>query len=515
MERAKEQALKNEKRTDSNVRELIFLYDEAAARTEKEISTLFARYAKDNVLTSAEAAKLLEGKEYSRWQKSIEEYIADASGAAKNSKAMLELNTLAMKSRISRKEQLLGNIYRNTMDLAGDSTTKLDSLLGDILKVNYFEGCFNIQRELGVGFNVAKIDDKTIKSILDFAWSEKHYSEAVWGHCDHLAALTKRELTLGFIQGSSVQQMAKAIDNVMGKGRYAAERLVRTESKYFANQGELLSYKENGVKKYRFIGGGEGGSCICGSLNGQIYGVDEAKPGKNFPPIHPNCLCIIVAAYDHSIFEKREHAFPLKDNIKFKEWKEKYVENGGKSGIMKEIKLENIPITNAAIDKVPLAKCETLSRGQSKQLQKRHQELLRFVQDEPPGREAICYCDMKMKVVSQYLGKGMNAVNATKLEIPHIAVHNHPSGTTFTLNDLDLLMSIETMSILSAVGNDGSVFIVEKSKKFDAAKFARLCDKSKAAYPKYKDSPENYLYFMEKLLKEADGCGLRYQKITV
>lgn len=326
MERAKEQALKNEKRTDSNVRELIFLYDEAAARTEKEISTLFARYAKDNVLTSAEAAKLLEGKEYSRWQKSIEEYIADASGAAKNSKAMLELNTLAMKSRISRKEQLLGNIYRNTMDLAGDSTTKLDSLLGDMLKVNYFEGCFNIQRELGVGFNVAKIDDKTIKSILDFAWSEKHYSEAVWGHCDHLAALTKRELTLGFIQGSSVQQMAKAIDDVMGKGRYAAERLVRTESKYFANQGELLSYKENGVKKYRFVGGGEGGSCICGALNGKIFSVDEADPGVNFPPIHPNCLCIVVAAYDHSIFEKREHAFPLQDNIKFKEWKEKYAE---------------------------------------------------------------------------------------------------------------------------------------------------------------------------------------------
>ena len=311
IEDAKDRVLRNTKRADDYARELIFLYDEAAFNIEKEIEALFARFAKDNGLTEEAARQLLEGKEYSVWRKSIEEYIAEASGAAKDSKALLELNTLAMKSRITRKEQLLANVYQIMIDLAEDSTTKLDTLLGDMLQVNYYESCFSIQRGIGLGFHVAKIDEKLIQRVLSFPWSEKHYSEAVWGACDHLSALAKRE-------------MAKAINDVMDKGRYNAERLVRTECKYFANQGEVMGYKETGIEEYQFLGGTEhSGSCTCSELNGRVFRVDEAEPGVNLPPIHPNCLCIIRAYFKKSVFAKRE-GNPLDGNIKFEEWKKKY-----------------------------------------------------------------------------------------------------------------------------------------------------------------------------------------------
>lgn len=325
IEDAKTRVLTNTRRTDDAARELIFLYDEAAFSVEKEINAMFARFAKDNALTEAEASRLLSGKEYSTWRKSIEEYISEASGAAKDSKSLLELNTLAMKSRITRKEQLLSNIYQNMIDLAGDGNTKLEELLGDMLKVNYYESCFAVQRGIGMGFNVARIDDRLLKQVLSYPWSEKHFSEAVWGQCDHLAALAKREITMGFIQGSSVQKMSKAINDVMDKGRYAAERLVRTECKRFANEGELMGYKENGIARYRFIGGSEGsGNCDCAALNGQTFKVEDAVAGVNYPPLHPNCLCIIVADFEKSIFDRRKDGNPLADNIKFKEWQQKY-----------------------------------------------------------------------------------------------------------------------------------------------------------------------------------------------
>ncbi len=336
IEDAKMRVLQNTRRTDEAARELIFLYDEAAYNVEKEINALFARFARDNALTDTQASQLLSGREYSTWRKSIEKYMAEASGAAKDSKAMLELNTLAMKSRISQKERLLANIYQNMIDLAGDSNARLETLLGDMLKVNYYESCFAIQRGIGLGFNVARVDEKLIRQVLAHPWSEKHFSEAVWGACDHLAALAKREITLGFIQGSSVQKMAKAIDDVMDKGRYNAERLVRTECKYFANQGELMGYKENGIKRYRFIGGTEGsGSCICAELNGQVFNVEDAMAGINYPPIHPNCLCIVVADFgDKGMFNREIKAEPLEKNIKFREWKEKYVDVPAQSGII-------------------------------------------------------------------------------------------------------------------------------------------------------------------------------------
>ena len=331
IEDAKERVLRNTKRADGYARELIFLYDEAAFNIEKEIEALFARFAKDNGLTEEAARQLLAGREYRVWQKSIEEYIAEASDAAKGSKALLELNTLAMKSRITRKEQLLANVYQNMIDLAEDSNAKLDTLLGDLLEVNYYESCFSIQRGIGMGFHVAKISDKLIKQVLSFPWSEKHYSEAVWGACDHLAALARREITLGFIQGSSVQKMARAIDDVMNKGRYNAERLVRTECKYFANQGEIMGYKENGIEEYQFLGGTEhSGSCTCSELNGRVFRVSEAEAGVNLPPIHPNCLCIIRAYFRKSVFDKRE-GDPLANNIKFQEWKKKYVDTPAKA----------------------------------------------------------------------------------------------------------------------------------------------------------------------------------------
>ena len=62
IEDAKSRLLQNERRADKAARELLFLYDEAAYSIEKEINTLFARYAKDNHLTAAEASRLDGGR---------------------------------------------------------------------------------------------------------------------------------------------------------------------------------------------------------------------------------------------------------------------------------------------------------------------------------------------------------------------------------------------------------------------------------------------------------------------
>ena len=328
IEQAKARVLANEKRTDSIASEMMFLYDEAANQIENDINAMFSKFAKDNQLTEAEASRLLSDKEYSVWRKSIQEYIKDATGLAGDSKTLLELNTLAMKSRISRKEQLLSNVYQTMADLAQDTTNNLTELLGDLVKVNYYEGCWRMQKGLGFGFHTAKINESLIRSILEFPWAEKHYSKVVWGRCDHLAALTKHEISLGFIQGSSVQKMVKGINDVMGSGKYAAERLVRTECSYFSGQGELAAYKENGIKQYRFLGGSEGstGACGCAALNGKIFDISAADTGVNYPPMHPNCLCTTVAYFSNSIFDAPADAKPLPDNIKFQDWKKEFVD---------------------------------------------------------------------------------------------------------------------------------------------------------------------------------------------
>lgn len=329
IERAKQRVLDNAKETDQSVKEIMFLFDEAAWQLETEINAMFQKYATENGLTDAEASKMLTGSEYSRWRKGIDEYLKDAQG---DSKTLLELNTLAAKSRISRKEQMLSSFYRTMITLSKDTETKLTDLLGDRFKTNYYRGCYDVQSIFGVGFNVSKVDEKMLFRILQHPWSGKNYSQALWENTDKLATLAKREITLGFMTGSSIQKMAKEIDDVMGKGRYAAERLVRTESSYFSNQGELASYRELGIQEYTFLGGG----CdICMELNGQSFSLDEAEPGLNLPPMHPNCKCTIKAKAKRDLFKDREGANPLKDNPKFEEWKKKYVDTPAPEPIIK------------------------------------------------------------------------------------------------------------------------------------------------------------------------------------
>ena len=177
IERAKERVLRNAKETDTYVRDIMDLYDETANQLENEINAMFQKYAQDNKLDNAEAEKLLSSEEYSRWRKSMDKYVAEAQT---DSRTQLELNTLSAKSRISRKEQLLSQIYFQMMNLAGDTETKLTDLLGDMFKTNYYRSCYDIQSIMGVGFTVAKVDEKMLKRILEFPWSGKNYSQALW-----------------------------------------------------------------------------------------------------------------------------------------------------------------------------------------------------------------------------------------------------------------------------------------------------------------------------------------------
>ena len=125
IERAKERVLRNAKETDTYARDIMDLYDETANQLENEINAMFQKYAQDNKLDNAEAEKLLSSEEYSRWRKSMDKYVAEAQT---DSRTLLELNTLSAKSRISRKEQLLSQIYFQMMNLAGDTETKLTDL---------------------------------------------------------------------------------------------------------------------------------------------------------------------------------------------------------------------------------------------------------------------------------------------------------------------------------------------------------------------------------------------------
>ena len=163
VERAKQRVLDNSGEADRAVKEIMFLFDEAAWQLETEINAMFQKYATENGLTSEEASRMLSSSEYSRWRKSMEEYLKEAEG---DSKVLVELNALSAKSRISRKEQLLSGIYRTMFTLSKDTETKLTDVLAGLFRTNYYRGCYDVQSILQIGFNVSKVDEKMLWRVL-------------------------------------------------------------------------------------------------------------------------------------------------------------------------------------------------------------------------------------------------------------------------------------------------------------------------------------------------------------
>ncbi len=319
---AKECLLEESKETDQFLEDLLASYDEASDRLKGDIHRILVKFADDNELSLDQATQLLSGKEYSKWKKSIKEYLKEIEAEGQDSKIALELNTLSAKSRISRKEQLLAEIDKEMSSLAIKTNKEIKKHLTNVLVTNYYRGHYSIQKTVGLGFNVSKINRDLVKRILDYTWCTKKYSKTIWDDIDKLTETLRKELASGFVDGSSIQQMTKRIDDVLAKGRFVTERVVRTEAKYFAQQAQLMSYKKLGINEYMYKGAG----CLkCAAINGRKFKLEEAEVGVNCPPMHPNCKCRIIAIHTMSLFDMQRDVVPLDQNIKFKEWKEKFV----------------------------------------------------------------------------------------------------------------------------------------------------------------------------------------------
>lgn len=180
-------------------------------------------------------------------------------------------------------------------------------------------------------------------------------------------------------------------------------------------------------------------------------------------------------------------------------------------GTLHSMDLRPIKITDEAIAKVPRAETSLLTPAGNARLQERHRDLLRYVQDDPPGTEAIAYYDLQMRELARRKGKpGENKVAGIKVDVPHLVMHNHPSGTTFTHDDVLNFVNHPTQKILTAISNNGNVYIIEKMSSYNPKGFLKYIDKKSDEYGYIFESPEKYMTFVDDILKGTGRYGLRY-----
>lgn len=178
---------------------------------------------------------------------------------------------------------------------------------------------------------------------------------------------------------------------------------------------------------------------------------------------------------------------------------------------MQEVNLEPLPITAKSIAGVKKFSCELLSPVLQTKLQNEHKKLLISVSGKPDGTEAGATYDLTMNLLHKVVGTDSAAkVAIPKEPAPYIAIHTHPSGGTFTHTDLRLFAKDDNMKMLTAVGNNGIVYAVEKTAGFSSVKFNAYRKSVLDRHLNYLDSPVYYSKYIKDLLKGIEAYGIRY-----
>ena len=178
---------------------------------------------------------------------------------------------------------------------------------------------------------------------------------------------------------------------------------------------------------------------------------------------------------------------------------------------LKEISLGYKEITIQSIQHIQPFACETLDAAGSRALANAHKKLLLEARKVPLGIEkARCY-GLDMQPLGGYK-ESSEPGTSVKIKVPNvdcIVMHSHPSGLTFSPDDLDAFSKNKTIRILTAVGNDGSLYAIERTNNTDETTLENLT--SLLMFDMNKATTKAAVYdTLNTYFKEVQNYGIHY-----
>ena len=178
---------------------------------------------------------------------------------------------------------------------------------------------------------------------------------------------------------------------------------------------------------------------------------------------------------------------------------------------LKEISLGYKEITIQSIQHIQPFACETLDAAGSRALANAHKKLLLEARKVPLGIEkARCY-GLDMQPLGGYK-ESSEPGTSVKIKVPNvdcIVMHSHPSGLTFSPDDLDAFSKNKTIRILTAVGNDGSLYAIERTNNTDETALENLT--SLLMFDMNKATTKAAVYdTLNTYFKEVQNYGIHY-----
>ena len=271
------------------MKELSALYRDAFRSIEKEVNDFMMKYAVDHKLDYATVTQMLTPIDLAEYNQKIEELYAMYRDTG-SEYIKIEIDRLNARAKITRLQALQDAVNVELTKVTHEYQMTLEDTLIGLFTEQYKE----VSELLGIMAPV--INREAIKTIIEYPYAGKMFSDRIWDNKDALVKHIKQNLTAGIIRGDSIQKMSRQLKKDLNVLYYQAERLVRTETNYAMNQGHLKGYADSGVvEKYEFLAAIDSRtSKLCKNQNGKVYKLSDATVGVNYPPLHPNCRSTVI-----------------------------------------------------------------------------------------------------------------------------------------------------------------------------------------------------------------------------
>jgi len=317
------------------------VYREAKIYLDKEINKIFDKFQRDYGLSQVDARQVLKNMKDKKDLNELRKVLEARPNDPNIQRLLADLDSPAYSFRMKRLERLSDDLDRMRESIYHSEKTGSDAFYSDLMKDSYYKATFDLQQQTGLAYGFSGLPESEIKHLQSFSWvgDGSTYSTDIWKNTGKLTSSIKDELLISLMTGRDTRETAQAIAERFNVGQNDARRLVRTESAFFHNQMELLSYEEADIEKYIFVAVlDKRTSRICQEHDNQIYDREKAVPGVNCPPMHPWCRSTTVAYDEDADYSKlkRRARNPVTGktelvpaDMTYKEWYSKYVAKDG------------------------------------------------------------------------------------------------------------------------------------------------------------------------------------------
>lgn len=317
------------------------LYLDAQRSVQKEIESWYARFAVNNQISLTDARKWLTAGQLEEFHWSVEQYIKIGEQAGLDAAWLKKLENASTRFHISRLEAVQTGIQQQLELLYGNQVDSLDALLKKVVGNGYTHTAFEVQKGVGLGWDITGLDQKKLETLLSKPWTTdgRTFRDRCWLNKNDLVGSVSKSLTQGLLRGDSPAKITTAIQKQFGVHRYKAGRLVNTETTYFNAVATKECYKDLDVEMVEIIETLDSHTCsICGGLDGKVIPISQYEPGVTVPPFHPNCRGTTAPAIDPKYAGERAarnadgDVYYVPANMKYTDWKKAFVD-GVKDGL--------------------------------------------------------------------------------------------------------------------------------------------------------------------------------------